>query len=354
MELTSQHIKVADSLEAVNRLFYGRGWTDGLPIVPPTEEAVAKMVEYLGREPQEVVVSVPPRWGEATVEKIAINAVMAGCLPEYLPVIIAAMEAMAEAPFNLYGVQATTHPCAPLVIVNGPAAQELEINWGYGAFGPAWRANATIGRAVRLVLMNVGGAVPGTLDKATQGHPGKFSFCIAENEVESPWEPLHVERGFPREASTVTVTACEGPHNINDHAAISAVGVLKTVAGTMAEPGSNNMAYTAGEPLLCLGPEHAETVARDGFTKVKVKEYLYQNARLPVSVLSPERVRERQQDKETYAQFDAKGFLPVCRRQEDIMVMVVGGAGKHSAFLPSFGLSRSVTKEIRFPAQKAG
>jgi len=341
VELTSQRFRVADSIEAVNRLYYGRGWTDGLPIVPPTEEAVERMLSSVDRDPQEIVAAIPPKCGQATVEKMAINAVMAGCLPEYLPVIIAALEAMNEDRFNLFGVQVTTHPCAPLVIVNGPIRKKLDLNCGYGVFGPAWRANATIGRAIRLVLMNIGGAVPGPLDKATHGHPGKYSFCIAENEEENPWQPLHVERGFSPGDSTVTVTAVEAPHNINDHASITGMGTLKTCAGTLAAVGSNNAFFIGGEPLLILGPEHAATIARDGFSKNDVKAFLFENARIPVSAFSEENIRQR------YSDVAPDSRIPIAKRKEDIMVLVAGGAGKHSCCLLTLGSpSLSVTRSI--------
>src|SRR5882762_3137562 len=205
------------SYVAVNRLYQERGWTDGLPIVPPTDEAVRECLCWTDRDSREVVAVLPPRQGEATVERIAINAVMAGARPEYLPVIITAAEALADPDFNLDSVQATTHPVAPLMIVNGPIARELEINAGYNAFGQGFRANMTIGRALRLLLMNVGGGLPGTGDRATQGSPAKMAYCIAENEAENPWEPLHVEHGFPADVSTVTTIGCEGPHNIQYH-----------------------------------------------------------------------------------------------------------------------------------------
>ncbi|MER3419161.1 MAG: hypothetical protein C4290_00950 [Chloroflexota bacterium] len=184
---------------------------------------------------------LPPRQGEATVERIAINAVMAGCRPEYLPVVIAAVEAMADPDFNLDGVQATTHPVAPLVIVNGPAARELGINCGYNCYGQGTRANATIGRAIRLILMNIGGGLPGTGDRSTQGSPAKYSYCVAENEDANPWEPLHVERGYSRDTSTVTVIGCEGPHNIQEHYSNTGEGILLTITGAMGQAGSNNI-----------------------------------------------------------------------------------------------------------------
>jgi hypothetical protein len=194
--LISNRIAVSDSLEEISELYYERGWTDGLPIVPPTEDRVARMLSGTIRNAQEVVGEVPPGQGEGTVEKIAINAVMVGCTPDAMPVILAALEAMLEEPFNLYGIQATTHPVAPLLIVNGPIRNKIGINSGYNVFGQGTRANATIGRAIRLILVNLGGGIPGKLDRSTQGQPSKYSFCIAENEEASPWAPLHVERGF--------------------------------------------------------------------------------------------------------------------------------------------------------------
>jgi hypothetical protein len=225
----------------INRHYQEHGWTDGLPIVPPTEDEVGEFLRWADRHPQDVVAVLPPRQGEATVERVAINAVMAGCRPEYLPVIITAIEALADPGFNLDSIQATTHPVAPLIIVNGPIARELGINAGYNAFGQGFRANMTIGRAVRLILMNVGGGLPGTGDRSTQGSPAKIAYCVAENEAASPWEPLHVEAGFPADVSTVTVLGCEGPHNIQDHHSNTGVGVLRNVVGAMGQAGSNNL-----------------------------------------------------------------------------------------------------------------
>jgi len=187
---------------AIFRHYQDQGWTDGLPIVPPTDEDLREFLRFTDRAPREVVAVLPPRQGEATVERIAINAIMAGCRPEYLPVVITAVEALADPAFNLDSIQATTHPVAPLIIVNGPIAKEVGINAGYNAFGQGFRANLTIGRAIRLLLMNVGGGLPGTGDRATQGSPAKIAYCVAENEDANPWEPLHVEHGYSPETST--------------------------------------------------------------------------------------------------------------------------------------------------------
>lgn len=343
-----EKIEVTDSLEVIYRLLEARNWGDGLPIIPPTEERVRRMLEYTDRDPQEVVGVVPPRRGKATVEKIAINAVMAGCLPEYLPILITAVQAMVEPEFNLYGIQATTNPVAPLVILNGPLIKELDINCGYNVFGQGWRANATIGRAVRFILTNIGGGVPGVLDRSTQGQPGKYSFCIAENEEENPWEPLHVERGFNRETSTVTVVGASGTHNILDMASTTAQGTLMVMANGMAAMESNN-SYLAGEPLLVICPEHAAKVAQGGFTKKEVKIFLYENARIPLYRFTRESVTSLLQKRRPkwYADAGPHTMVTIADRPEAIMVVVAGGAGPHSKFVPTFGAStRAITKAI--------
>ena len=341
-----ERVRVIDNPESIFKLFQARGWIDGLPFIPPKEERVSKMLAYTDRDPKEVLAILPPRWGEATLEKIAVNAVMAGCLPQYLPVVVAAVSAMADETFNLYAVQATTHPCSPLILVNGPLAKELNINGRYNALGQGWRSNATIGRAIRLILLNIGGGVPGVLDRATLGQPGKYSYCLAENEAENPWMPLQVERGFSKRDSTVTVFGAEAPHNINDHRSTSARDILQTVAHTMAVPGCNN-AIAGGEVLLLLGPEHAATIAGDGFSKEDVKKFLFKEARVPLDHIPLSswewigKMRPHLQDI-----FDKRAKLPIVDQWKDIQVVVAGGAGKHSAFIPTFGATKSITKAI--------
>jgi hypothetical protein len=320
--------------DEIDAHYQERGWTDGLPIVPPTERRVHEFLKQTPRDPREVVGVLPPRQGEATIEKIAINAVMAGCRPEYFPVVLAAIEALADPLFNLDSVQATTHPVATLLVVNGPITRAIGLQAGYGSFGQGFRANLTIGRAVRLVLMNVGGGLPGSGDRATQGTPAKIAYCVAENEAESPWEPLHVEAGLPADTSTVTVFGCEGPHNIQDHYSNTALGVLLTVAGAMGQAGSNNL-LGRGWPLLSLGPEHAATIAREGYGKQKVKEFLFEHARFPLAKLGREFQR---QQIERWGVVDAPDtMVPIVRKAEDITVIVTGGAGKHSSWQPTFG-----------------
>lgn len=338
--LVSTRIELADEYEAVQEMFLARGWSDGLPIVPPTPQRVEAMTAATDLDSQDVVAELPPIWGAATIEKLAINAVMAGCLPAYFPVLVAAIEAMSDPAFNLYAVQATTHPCAPLVIVNGPLRSELGLNSSSGAFGPGWRPNAAIGRAVRLALLNIGGARPGTGDMSTQGAPSKFSYCVAENEENSPWQPLQVERGFAPHQSTVTVLAGEPPHNINDHAGSSAADILTIIAGSIAVTGANN-AYTGGETLLALGPEHAGTIARDGFSKRDIREWLVQRATIPLERYTEETMIER------FGQVP-QSPVPMVGSPEDLTIIVVGGPGKHSSWVPTFGgTTRSVTRQIR-------
>src|SRR5690242_3243641 len=230
-------VETHDTFDSVNDYFYERGWTDGLPIVPPTEERVQAMLAGMPwRAAEEVISIVPPRMGTASMRQIAVNAVMAGARPEYLPVVVAALQAVSEPEYGLAHRQTTTHAGAPLIIVNGPIVQRLHINCGRGLFGPGWRANATIGRALRLILVNIGGAGPG-VDTSQTGHPGKYTFCIAEYEAANPWEPLHVERGFSKDQSVVTVVNTEAPHSMTENIQTDPDGIVTTFASCMATLG---------------------------------------------------------------------------------------------------------------------
>ncbi|MCE2945607.1 MAG: hypothetical protein ACK515_10210 [bacterium] len=342
-------VRCENDLKKVNRLFQDRGWSDGLPIIPPTPERVRDMLAYCDRPWDSSIGKVAPRYGEATPIRLAVNAVMAGCEPEYLPVLMAAVEAMCDPAFNLYALQATTHPCAPLLIVNGPIARELEINAGVNAFGQGRQANATIGRAVRLMLMNIGGGYPGTGDMATLGAPSKFSFCVAENEAESPWPSLSVERGFDEGISTVTVVGAEPPHNVNDHASSSGIGILKMIAGTMRTTGNNDIYnYQEGtypQPLVVFGPEHAKSVSDDGYGKEAIRQYLFEHARVPLGEFSRENIDNRF-SRRYGADAPADLQIPVFKRPQDLLIAVVGGPGKHSAVFPTFGATQAITRAI--------
>ncbi|MXV76013.1 hypothetical protein F4Z99_17285 [Candidatus Poribacteria bacterium] len=258
-----------DETEDLIETCYENGWTDGLPVVPPTPERVERMLSGTDRDPDELIAAVPPKWGRATVEKVAINAVMAGCKPAYLPLILTAVEAMTSEQFNLHGVQVTTSHVGPMLVVNGPIRKQLEINDGFNLFGQGWRANATIGRALRLICTNIGGALPGELDRAAFGHAGKYTCCIAEKEEASPWSAMHVDRGFRDDDSTVTVFAAAGPQTVNDHGSNTAEGILNTISENIAAPGNSS-----GETLLVIGVEHAKTISEDGFSKADIRRYI--------------------------------------------------------------------------------
>ncbi|MBI2911353.1 MAG: hypothetical protein HYY05_04365 [Chloroflexi bacterium] len=345
--LASRRVAATDDALEAYELFLERGWGDGLPIIPPTEERVrAFLAGYL--DPQSTVVAtLPPKWAEATVEKIAINAVMAGCRPEYLAVLVAAVEAVADERFNAYGLQATTNPATPALVINGPVAQELGFCAEAGCLGPGWRANATVGRALRLVLLNVGGGTPGIMDRATHGQPGKFAFCFAENEAESPWEPLHVEQGYRPEDSTVTAIAAGGTHNILDQGSTEAEGLLLSLAGAVAAVGCNNL-YQGGTPALLVSPEHAATLASGGYSKRDVKDALYQRGRVPLAALSSGSQELLAVRRPHLFASGTPVSVPVVDNPDDLTVVVAGGPGKHSVFIPTFGAAmRTVTVRIR-------
>ncbi|MCZ6730882.1 MAG: hypothetical protein O7C61_14365 [SAR324 cluster bacterium] len=334
------------SADEVIEAFHERRWTDGLPIIPPTEERVRAMIDAAGRPGPDVVGVVPPRWAEATVEHVAINAVMAGCLPAYMPVLTAAIEAACDPAFVLYSVQATTHPCAVLMVVTGPIVEELGLNYSHGVFAPGNRANASLGRAMRLVLINVGGAIPGHGDQSTQGSPAKFSYCIAENEAATPWEPFRVEKGFSSEDSTVTVYSGEAPHNVNEHVCDSPFTTLRVIASVMTTLAHNHVTgVSKGDCLVVLGPEHAHSIAAGGLSRRDVQTYFWETARNPVS-----RIHDRGPHTANWPEWvnqeDMEAMVPIVAVPEDIHILVAGGPGKHSCFIPTFGFQRSVTRKI--------
>ena len=243
--------------------YFDQGWTDGLPVVPPSPEKVDAIVDALGGDATHVEARVPPRWGDLTREVLAVNMVMAGCRPECAPVVRAAIVAMCGSHFNLNGIQTTTHMAAPLVVVNGPVRHAIGMNAGAGLFGPGNRANATIGRAIRLMLLNVGGGIPGDLDKSTLGHPGKYTFCIAENEEVSPWAPYHVDRGFGPDQSTVFCLAAESPHSVTNHVSDDPEGVLDSIVSAMSTIAHNN-AVSSGSCAVVVGPGTRRDHRRQG------------------------------------------------------------------------------------------
>jgi hypothetical protein len=319
--------------------YYAQGFSDGLPVVPPTAAKVAAMVDALGGDPEHVECRVPPRWGTLTREVLAVNAVMAGCLPQYAPVVRAALLALADPAFNLQGVQATTHMAAPLLVVNGPVRTRIGMNGGGNCFGSGNRANATIGRALRLVMLNVGGGWPGELDKATLGHPGKYTYCIAENEEESPFAPYHVERGHAPEDSTVFVLAAEPPHSVVNHVANDPQGILDSMCSAMSTI-AHNTAVTGGHCAVVLGIEHALTISKHGWKRQDIRSYLWMNSGNRFGDLAFEHRYGKVYNRNlpVWYRRDLEARIPIVPSPDQIHLFVAGGsAGRFSAFIPGWG-----------------
>lgn len=329
--------------------YFEMGWTDGLPVVPPTKEKIDLFVASLGGEPNFLECKVPPRWGGLTREILAINMIMAGCKPEYAAVVRAAILALTERPFNLNGVQATTHMASPLVIVNGPIAKEIGMNGGANAFGSGNRANATIGRAIRLIMLNVGGARAPDLDKCTLGNPSKYSYCICENEAESPFAPYHVEKGYSAAQSTVFAIAAEAPHSVTDHQCNDPEGILDTICSAMSNIASNT-AVLSGHCAVTLGLEHAKTIANFGWSRNDIKNYLFMHS----GNLFSEHSRSHKYGKvynrnlPKWYKRDPDSRIPIVESPERIHLFIIGGgAGRFSAFIPGWGhMSTPVLKAI--------
>jgi hypothetical protein len=330
---------------------YDLGWTDGLPVVPPTRELVDPFLATTTWPADHVVAQLPPNGGSATVEKVAINAVMAGCRPEYFPVILAAVSAISDERFSLQGVQGSTHMAAPVLIINGPIRDRLQINHGANLLGPGYRANATMGRAVNLLLRNVGGSYPGTTSKSVFGQGGRFTCCFAEDEHTNPWEPLHVERGFKLEDSTVTAFPGASPQNIYNPGADDAWALLETMADSMAALG-NVQLRVMGDALVVFSPHHIRLLSAAGLKKTDVKQYLFDHARTPVEKVDLMLGKTFSVDLKRklwprWLDFEQPGaMIPVVRRPEDILVVVAGGTGgPHSLYVSGWG-SRAVTRKI--------
>ena len=338
-----------------------QGLTDGLPVIPPTEERVLHMLDGTSRAATDVVARVPPNLAPATVEKIAINAVMAGCRPRYLPVVLAAVEAACTDAFNLHGVLATTYCVGPIIIINGPIRHEIGINCKGNVFGQGFRANATIGRALQLVVRNVGGGRPAEVDMATLGQPGKFGCCIGENEEASHWDPLHVERGFDCTRNTVTLFAGEAPRAIRDHLSRRARSLATSIGFSM-ESVAHVKQHGLSETLLVVCPEHAQTFKKDGYSKSDLRARIQETTARPLRDIVPtDACEEGTLPKAIQAKwFDSNGQptaeawsrpVPKFKRAEDILIVVAGGsAGKHSAVVGGWAAgavgSIAVTREI--------
>ena len=281
------------------------------------------------------------------MEKIAVNAVMAGCRASYFPVVLAAVEAMIEEDCKLYGAQTATNMSTPLLILNGPVVRRIGANAGRNVLGPGNRANATIGRAVRLVCQNIGGEVPNETDMATHGQPGKLSFCFAEAEADSPWTPFHVDQGFAPTDSTVSVIGCaSSPHNVFTYGCENGEEILDHFVGAVTALGNNNIIFPSG-PLLVFGPEHAGVLDRDGFSKQAIRDYIFEKARIPLSRFAARTVKGFHHRRANWFETvgDAEN-IGIADRAEDVHIVVAGGPGIHSLFIPTSFSLRPVTKII--------
>ena len=269
--LASRQVELGAAEDPIEACFE-RGWSDGLPVVPPTPARVLRMLQGSERRPDEILGLMPPDLAPCSVEKVAVNAVMAGCKPEYFPLVLAAVEAALIDEFGMHGVLCTTMFASPVVIVNGPMAKRVGINSGVNALGQGHRANATIGRALQLVVRNVGGGRPGEMDRSTLGNPGKYSFCFAEAE-DSVWEPLSVERGFARDASTVTLFAGEGVQGIVDQKSRTPESLARSFAACLRAVDHPKLAL-AGDALLVVSPDHCRVFIEAGWSKARLREEL--------------------------------------------------------------------------------
>jgi hypothetical protein len=328
--------------------WFERGVTDGLPVVPPTRARVERMLAATRRDRHDLLGEMPPNYGRLTVEKAAVNAVMAGCHPDYLPVVLTAAECACDPAFNLHGVATSTHFSAPLILVNGPIRLRIGLNASFGVFGPGFRANATIGRALRLLMINVGGARPGEMSMSTFGHPGRYTFCIAEHEEASPWPPYHVSRGLAAGTSAVTLFAGDAPHGISDHASRTASALAGSLGWSMAGLWNSKHFPLYSPTMLVVGPEHARTLAADGWSRQDLVRHLYEHVRLPYGSLLPDETH----GEGTNLRFAKPpptddAMIPKFASPEEIHVVVAGGtAGRFSVAIPGWLGSRNGSRPV--------
>lgn len=332
----------ADDAVAVNEMYQRNGWTDGLPIMPPTEEAVLRFLAAAGLPPDHAIGTEPVRRRRVTAEKLAIAAVMAGCLPEYMPVVRAVIEAMCEPQFGLHGSTCSTGGAAPMLVVNGPIRKQIGMNATHNAFANASRANATIGRAIRLVLLNVLGGVPGQLDRATLGHPGKFTFCLAEDEEDSRWVPLAQERGVPAQTSAVTVMSVQSPHQVMNEWTHDPKEICETYASAVR---SNMLGYSIweGNYAMVVAKQHRDVFNAAGWSKQNIRDHMFERCQVL-------RRQWRDVGKGAIAgRKDEEKAYRALRSPDDLLVIAAGGpAGGFGAIAPPWYGKKSlaVTKAV--------
>ena len=324
----------------VNKMFFEKGWSMGLPVVPPTPELVRAMLKGTSHHPDEILWEVPPRGGALTVKLAAIHAVMAGCRPEYMPVLLAAIDGLRSDKMSWRSATTTTHPNSPLVIVNGPIVKELGIAYNTGAAGGCYLPNVSIGNAICLIARVVGGAKPPDADKSTLGYPGNMiATVIGENEDANPWEPYHVEKGYKKNDNIVTVTVGGPPVNWQDHSSTTMEQVMRVAAGTVNYPGQNGSCYRTpfqgwgGDVFFILSAEFASLLKKDGWTKDSIRKFLFENGRHSIGELQAECVEIV--EKRLGSKVTAETLLPASSSPEQIQIVVSGGMGKQSQYWPT-------------------
>ena len=344
-------LSAADEAEALEMLHRLR-CTDGLPAIIPTEKRVAAMILASGLERELSLGEMGPAKGVATVEKVAVAAVMAGCRPEHMPVVVAAVRAVLDPRFDLTEMQATTHCTAPLILVNGPARHDQgPIASGFGALGPGHRANASIGRALRLAMINIGGGRPGEADMALLGHPGKFTYCLAEDEEASPFPPLHVDLGFAPGDSVVTVIGAEAPHSV----LFSGAGddperhlrLLEVLAAALANIATNNAVLAGGAAVVVLNPEHAELLAAAGLGRQDIAKRLRELCIQPLADLR--RYAPAFAPRQDSA--GGKAARHCFAAPEDIIIVTAGGNGLYSMVMPSWCAGPHRNRAVSTPVE---
>ena len=353
--LAHDALVVAGTSADVIDAYYRKGWTDGLPIVPPTAQAVREMLSGTDLTPAHILGAMVPKNAPVTIEKIAINAVMAGCRPTYMPVLIAAVEGLLEPDFDLAGVQCSTGPHSPLLLINGPIRGEINVNCSSGALGHGWQANATIGRAIRLILNNIGGARIGESDMTTLGMAENYTYCFGENEEKNPWGAFHVDQGFAKDDSTVSVLGAYAPENISDHVGIAPEEILAVAADAIAKLARFHLRsmdhIIARDTFLVLGPEHAKSIADAGWSRQDVQQFVYDHASIAYDTLKSLR---RQIDESMLIDAPGGRRVPLFAKPQCLRVIVAGGPGKHSAYINSGHTRRVITRKIVFPRDWGG
>jgi hypothetical protein len=313
--------------------FLEKDWSDGLPVVTPTEGRIARMLVATDRDPDEVIGPIPPAMEMASVRTVAIHALMAGCRPEYLPVVLGGTALMLREEFNVNGVQGTMHGVAPMMIVNGPYAANIGLHGGNGCFGPGFRANATIGRAIRLILMNLGGGIPGVSSMTIFGMPSRYTYCLTENMEKHPWESLAVSKGYHPDENVITMAMVESPRLCFDDVSEAPERLLTGIADTMTAMGSWNM-HARSDMVVAMGPQHAEICARAGWSRAEVHRHLFERAGRKVRDLKGGGNWRRERALAFPIEVDPDDdncFIPTIKDPDDLQLIVAGGWGPCTA-----------------------